>query len=108
MRTQERRCSRCHGLLAGDNPGVLCGSCQSADARRPAGPPQVPSGFWLDEAVQAALDSRHMGRVVRAYRRHPHHGRRPVPQEVVAGWAGPPRASSATWNAAHRCATSNG
>ncbi|MET7403466.1 helix-turn-helix transcriptional regulator [Dactylosporangium sp. NPDC005572] len=33
-----------------------------------------------------ALAGRHMGRVVRAYRCHPWHGRSPLPQELVGGW----------------------
>jgi transcriptional regulator with XRE-family HTH domain len=35
-----------------------------------------------------ALTSRHMGAVIKAYRRHHFHGRHPIPQETVAGWLG--------------------
>ncbi|MGH3822742.1 MAG: helix-turn-helix domain-containing protein [Pseudonocardiaceae bacterium] len=35
-----------------------------------------------------AFASRHMGKVIRAYRCHPFHGRQPLPQDVVAGWIG--------------------
>ncbi|HKR48132.1 MAG TPA: helix-turn-helix transcriptional regulator [Pseudonocardiaceae bacterium] len=38
--------------------------------------------------MRAAFASRHMGRVIRAYRRHPFHGRQPLPQDVVACWIG--------------------
>ena len=38
--------------------------------------------------MRAAFASRHMGRVIRAYRCHPFHGRRPLPQDMVAGWIG--------------------
>jgi transcriptional regulator with XRE-family HTH domain len=88
MPKEQRCCDRCHGLLASDNPGPLCRNCQSADARRSARPAEVAAGFWLDGALHAALDSRHMGRVIRAYRHHPHHGRRGLTQDVVAGWTG--------------------
>lgn len=36
----------------------------------------------------AALRSQHFGRVIRAFRRHPHHGDRPLTQSVIAGWLG--------------------
>ncbi|MGH3837394.1 MAG: orotidine 5'-phosphate decarboxylase / HUMPS family protein, partial [Pseudonocardiaceae bacterium] len=38
--------------------------------------------------MKAALASRHMGRVIRAYRTDPHHGRHPLPQEKLAVWLG--------------------
>lgn len=38
--------------------------------------------------MRTALTSRHIGRVIRAYRTHPHHGRRPLSQEEVAAWFG--------------------
>ncbi|MGH4011412.1 MAG: helix-turn-helix domain-containing protein [Pseudonocardiaceae bacterium] len=38
--------------------------------------------------MREAFASRHMGRVIRAYRCHPFHGRRPLPQDVMAGWIG--------------------
>jgi len=31
---------------------------------------------------------RHFGKIIQAYRRHPHHGDRPLTQELVAGWFG--------------------
>lgn len=80
-------CGRCGALLARDNDGGLCSPCvRSGD--RWSGAPEVPSSFWHDERVQAALADRHMGRVIRAYRHHRYHGRRPLPQETVAGWLG--------------------
>ncbi|WP_243795075.1 helix-turn-helix domain-containing protein [Saccharopolyspora gloriosae] len=36
--------------------------------------------------MRNALASKDMGAVVRAYRRHPAHGRRPLPQAIVARW----------------------
>lgn len=38
--------------------------------------------------MRIALDSRAMGKVIRAYRLHPAHGRRPLPQDLVATWVG--------------------
>jgi hypothetical protein len=38
--------------------------------------------------MPAALASWHIGQVIRAYRHHPHHGPRPLPQELVGGWLG--------------------
>ncbi|MER7366900.1 helix-turn-helix domain-containing protein [Nonomuraea wenchangensis] len=37
--------------------------------------------------MRAALNAWHMGRVIAAYRSHPHHGR-PLRQETVAAWVG--------------------
>jgi len=50
--------------------------------------PDVSAEFWDSHAMREALASRHMGRVIRAYRHHPFHGRQPLPQDVVAGWLG--------------------
>ncbi|MET8088560.1 XRE family transcriptional regulator [Micromonospora sp. NPDC005220] len=51
-------------------------------------PPPVPATFWEHEPVRQALAERHLGRVIRAYRCHPYHGRVALPQTVVAGWLG--------------------
>lgn len=48
----------------------------------------VPASFWDHEPVRRALAERHLGRVIRAYRCHPYHGRVALPQTVVAGWLG--------------------
>ncbi|MBT2233940.1 helix-turn-helix domain-containing protein [Nonomuraea sp. NEAU-A123] len=45
----------------------------------------MPPDFWADNALQQAFATRHIGRVIRAYRHHPSHGR-PLSQERVAGW----------------------
>jgi tetratricopeptide (TPR) repeat protein len=36
--------------------------------------------------MREALASWHIGQVIRAYRHHPHHGARPLSQELVASW----------------------
>lgn len=46
------------------------------------------AAWWDEVVIRDALASRHMGRMVRAWRTHPHHGRHPIPQERVAGWMG--------------------
>ena len=65
-----RRCTRCGGWLARDNTATLCSPCQSASPDRTVAPPDVPPDFWQDDEMRAALDSWHMGKVIRAYRQH--------------------------------------
>lgn len=83
-----RRCLRCRAWLAADNPEPRCGPCQTVALGQLATPLRVPEGFWLDAEIQDALSTRHMGRVLRAYRLHQHHGRRRLTQSTVASWAG--------------------
>ncbi|WP_157431746.1 XRE family transcriptional regulator [Actinomadura hibisca] len=49
------------------------------------GAPEMPEWFWGTAEMRAALVTRHMGKVVRAFRTHPYHGR-PISQAVAAGW----------------------
>ncbi len=82
-----RRC-RCGTRLARDNAGPLCGACRTSTRMMKTGkPPVVPPSFWRDAPMREALKTWNMGRVLAAYRTHPHHGR-PLPQDLVAGWAG--------------------
>ncbi|WP_091293057.1 helix-turn-helix domain-containing protein [Micromonospora halophytica] len=81
-------CPRCGGRLARDNDSGRCAPCQAAERARMSAPPAVPASFWEHEPVRQALASRHLGRVIRAYRCHPYHGRSALPQTVVAGWLG--------------------
>ena len=78
-----RRYCRCGTQLAADNTTRLCGACQATRQRGSA--PEVPAEFWQTDAMAAALASRDVGRVLRAYRCHPHHGQR-LSQALVAGW----------------------
>ena len=82
------QCGRCGVRLARDNTTGRCAPCQVAERDRITRAPDVPAGFWDNAALQHALTSRHMGKVIRAYRYHPYHGRTALPQEVVAGWVG--------------------
>ncbi|RAO45770.1 hypothetical protein GAR06_03288 [Micromonospora saelicesensis] len=81
-------CPRCGGRLARDNDSGRCAPCQAAERDRLSAPPKVPASFWEHEPVRLALMERHLGRVIRAYRCHPYHGRVALPQSVVAGWLG--------------------
>ena len=81
-------CPRCGGRLARDNDSGRCAPCQAAERDRLSAPPMVPASFWEHEPVRQALAERHLGRVIRAYRCHPYHGRAALPQTVVAGWLG--------------------
>lgn len=82
------RYCRCGTRLARDNPAAACAACVMADRVRSSGVPDLPEEFWQEPVLCEALDSRHMGRVVRAWRTHPHHGRHPYAQDRVAAWAG--------------------
>src|SRR5262249_25965231 len=85
---REARCHRCGTGLANDNTDGYCAPCRFVSRGRFVVPPDVPPDFWGNYAIREAFRSRHMGRVIRAYRCHPFHGRQPLPQDVVAGWIG--------------------
>lgn len=82
------RYCRCGARLARDNTGPRCSACTAADRDQVAAAPEVPTDFWDEVVVREALASRHMGRVIRAWRTHPHHGRQQFPQDRVAAWVG--------------------
>ncbi|KWV31590.1 DNA-binding protein [Micromonospora rifamycinica] len=81
-------CARCGGRLARDNHTGRCAPCHTAERGRLVAPPEVPGRFWEHGPVRRALTERHFGRLLRAYRHHPYHGRQPLPQTIVAGWLG--------------------
>jgi hypothetical protein len=82
-----RHC-QCGARLARDNSDTLCASCRKKARDETLGAPQVPAEFWETDLMQQALASWHMGHICAAYRHHPFHGPRPLPQELVAGWFG--------------------
>jgi hypothetical protein len=84
---QTRYCRTCGGRLARDNPSSHCGPCDKHAATRSL-PSDLPPEFWDADPMPAALASWHIGQVIRAYRHHPHHGPRPLSQELVGGWLG--------------------
>jgi hypothetical protein len=89
--THERwACRRCGAQLAHDNNDALCATCRAAGD----GPGELPQDFWQEGQMVAALLSREIGVVIRAFRLHPHWRDRPHPaqrrawlsQGLVAGW----------------------
>jgi len=82
------RYCQCGSRIARDNPDTLCAPCRKRTQDGLHSPPLVPTGFWDDGQLRSAFASWHMGHVVHAYRHHPFHGPRPLPQELVAGWLG--------------------
>jgi tetratricopeptide (TPR) repeat protein len=87
-RDRSERYCRCGARLARDNPARLCAVCQREAQEATTRPPQVPAAFWETDRLRDALEARHLGQVIRAYRLHPEHGPRPLSQELVASWAG--------------------
>jgi len=73
-------------MLARDNADVLCTVCQSRRRRDRA--PQVPAEFWDDDVMVDALAGGDFGRVLRAYRQHPFHGRPLSRVRQLGGWWG--------------------
>jgi hypothetical protein len=86
------RYCQCGSRLARDHAGDLCGSCEREAALQAAEPPAVSMGFWETEAFQDAFAAQHIGRVARAFRRHPEHvarfGRDGISQERLGSWLG--------------------
>ncbi len=82
-----RHCS-CGTRLSRHNRTTQCGGCRQRRQRHLLQPPALPEDFWDTNEIQSAFAARHIGAVLRAYRHHPHHGLRPLTQDVVAGWMG--------------------
>ncbi len=80
------RC-RCGAALPPGTGDRHCAACAALNHRFLLEPPEVPAFFWEHPVMRVALADWHMGRVVRAFRTHPHH-RRPVSQETAAAWFG--------------------
>jgi transcriptional regulator with XRE-family HTH domain len=81
-------CPRCGGRLARDNSSGRCTPCQAAERDRLVSAPTLPTPFWEHVPLRQALAERHFGKVIRAYRHHPYHGRQALPQATVARWLG--------------------
>src|SRR6266545_7385913 len=86
--THKARYCRCGARLARDNTGTRCAPCVAHERDQLYAAPEIPADFWDEVVLSEALQSRHMGRVIRAWRTHPFHGRRPIPQDRVASWVG--------------------
>ena len=87
MTQAPRYCTRCGGRLARDNTSARCTACNHATRDTLLRPPSVPREFWDTDQMRDGLATWHMGRVIFAYRMHPHHGR-PLSQEQVGNWLG--------------------
>lgn len=72
-RGERRVCGGCGTTLARDNTGHLCSRCLHDQRDQFRTPPHLPDEFWDTDALRAAFRSRHIGRVFKAYRNHPHH-----------------------------------
>jgi tetratricopeptide (TPR) repeat protein len=81
-----RYCRTCGARLTRGNRLTQCAPCQQQTLSLALGPPDLPASFWDTSLMREALASWHIGQVIRAYRHHPHHGPRPLSQELVASW----------------------
>jgi len=78
-----RKCRHCAATLARDNPDTVCSPCKRSLGPDDSSSP-IAANIWRDKPIAKALESRHIGKVFRAYRYHPIHGKRPLPQETLA------------------------
>ncbi|MGH3656440.1 MAG: hypothetical protein ACRDUA_07255, partial [Micromonosporaceae bacterium] len=89
IRRQQYYC-RCGTRLARDNTQRQCARCQHQTRDKLISPPEVPAEFWDTEQFEEAFAARHMGRVSRAYRTHPHHyavyGPYGISQTLLGQW----------------------
>jgi transcriptional regulator with XRE-family HTH domain len=78
--------------LAADNLAALCAGCQRTARDKLVAPPSVPPTFWETDELRDAFAAQHMGRVARAYRRHPFHvpvyGPLGITQTLLGQWLG--------------------
>jgi transcriptional regulator with XRE-family HTH domain len=84
---RQRYCARCGHRLNRYNLEIFCGSCELAVRDEQQEPPSLSRTFWVTDQMRDALSTWHIGRVIFAYRTHPHHGR-PLSQERVSLWLG--------------------
>ena len=81
---QERRCQGCGTRLARDNGSRLCSPCSRHEVQA-SNAPTKEDGFWQRAALRDALESRHFGQILNAYR----YEHRPVlTQAKVGRWLG--------------------
>lgn len=88
MADSPNRCRSCRAPLARSEASDRCQRCVSSIGDDDTAPAMVPPEFWETADMRMALRSRHMGKVIRAYRHHRHHGYGGLSQSEVAGWAG--------------------
>ena len=83
-----RYCMRCGGRLSRDSRTNMCAPCRQLSGVGSDNAPDLGPDFWYTDLMRDAFASKNMGAVVRAYRFHPAHGHKPLPQETVSRWLG--------------------
>lgn len=88
MASAVRYCMRCGSRLTRDSRASMCAPCRQLSGIGSDHAPDLGADFWYTDQMRDAFASRDMGTVVRAYRYHPAHGHKPLPQETVSRWLG--------------------
>ena len=88
MTSAGRYCMRCGSRLTRDSRASMCAPCRQLSGIGSDHAPDLGADFWYTDQMRDSFASRDMGTVVRAYRYHPAHGHKPLPQETVSRWLG--------------------
>jgi transcriptional regulator with XRE-family HTH domain len=88
MTSTARYCMRCGSRLARDSCASVCAPCRQLSGIGSDRAPDLGTDFWYTDQMRDAFASRDMGTVIQAYRYHPAHGHKPLPQEIVSRWLG--------------------
>ena len=88
MTSAARYCMRCGSRLTRESRASMCAPCRQLSGIGSDHAPDLKADFWYTDQMRDAFASRDMGRVVRAYRYHPAHGHKPLPQEILSRWLG--------------------
>src|SRR3954447_12626513 len=88
MTSAVRYCMRCGSRLTRDSRASMCAPCRQLSGIGSDHAPDLGADFWYTDQMRDAFASRDMGTVVRAYRYHPAHGHKALPQEIVSRWLG--------------------
>ncbi|MGW5053222.1 helix-turn-helix domain-containing protein [Actinokineospora sp. NPDC004072] len=86
-----KKCASCSSPLTPDNTAQLCGRCLRDQRDQLRTPAPVGEGFWETDALRAAFQSQHIGRVLKAYRHHPHFLKlfgKALNQQTLGRWLG--------------------
>jgi tetratricopeptide (TPR) repeat protein len=87
----QRRCAGCSAPLAADNTARLCSRCYRDQRDQLRTPPVLRDEFWTTDDFRAAFETRHIGRVFKAYRNHSRHLKlfgKALNQELFGRWLG--------------------
>jgi len=88
MTSAVRYCMRCGSRLTRVSRASMCAPCRQLTGIGSDHAPDLGADFWYTDQMRDAFASRDMGTVVRAYRYHPAHGHKALPQETVSRWLG--------------------